>query len=72
MVCAVIGKHLLRALSAKGIEIRAFIHSKKNEEAVLAEGATEVFVGDLTSREDSANAMKGVDKEQRHYAAVLC
>lgn len=56
-----VGKHLLRALSAKGIEPRAFIHSKKNEEAVLAEGAAEVFIGDLTSRQDAANAMKGVD-----------
>ncbi|MGN1105591.1 MAG: SDR family oxidoreductase [Huintestinicola sp.] len=56
-----VGKHFLRALSAKGIETRAFIHSKKNEEAVLAEGAAEVFIGDLTSREDAANAMKGVD-----------
>ena len=46
-----VGKHLLRALSAKGIEPRAFIHSKKNEEAVLAEGAAEVFIGDLTSRQ---------------------
>lgn len=56
-----VGKHLLRALSAKGIETRAWIHNKRNEEAVLAEGATEVFVGDLTSREDAANAMKGID-----------
>lgn len=56
-----VGKHLLRALSAKGIETRAWIHNKQNEEAVLAEGATEVFVGDLTSRQDAANAMKGVD-----------
>ena len=48
-------------MSAKGIETRAWIHSKRNEEAVLAEGATEIFIGDLNSREVAANAMKGID-----------
>ena len=33
-----VGKHLLRALSAKGIETCAWIHNKHNKEAVLAEG----------------------------------
>lgn len=56
-----VGKHLLQALSVKGIDTRAWIHSKRNEEAVLAAGAKEVYIGDLASREDAAAAMKGID-----------
>lgn len=56
-----VGKHLLQALSAKGISTRAWIHSEQNEEAVLAAGATEVYIGDLNSREDAFEAMKGID-----------
>ncbi|MGN1053181.1 MAG: SDR family oxidoreductase, partial [Candidatus Scatosoma sp.] len=56
-----VGTHLLRALSAKGIKTRAWIHSEKNKNAVLEEGASEVFIGDMTSREDAVKAMKGVD-----------
>ena len=56
-----VGKHLLQALSAKGISTRAWIHSERNEDAVLAAGATEVYIGDMTSREDAVEAMKGID-----------
>ncbi|MGN1052513.1 MAG: NmrA family NAD(P)-binding protein, partial [Candidatus Scatosoma sp.] len=49
------------ALSAKGIKTRAWIHSKRNKNAVLEEGASEVFIGDLTSREDAVKAMKDID-----------
>lgn len=56
-----VGKHLLQALSARGISTRAWIHSKRNEEAVLAAGAKDVFIGDLNAREDAAEAMKGID-----------
>ena len=56
-----VGKHLLQALSARGISARAWIHSEKNKKAVLAAGAKEIYVGDLNSREDAAEAMKGID-----------
>lgn len=56
-----VGKHLLQALSARGISTRAWIHSERNEEAVLAAGATEAYIGDLTSREDATKVMKGID-----------
>lgn len=56
-----IGKHLLQALSAKGISTRAWIHSERNKDAVLASGTTEVYIGDLTSHEDAITAMKGID-----------
>ena len=56
-----VGKHLLQALAGKGISTRAWIHSERNEEAVLTAGATEVYIGDMTSREDMVEAMKGID-----------
>ena len=56
-----VGKHLLRALSARGMSTRAWIHSEQNKEAVLSAGATEVYIGDMTSREDAVKAMKGID-----------
>lgn len=56
-----VGIHLLHALSAKGINTRAWIHSEQNEETIRAAGATEVFIGDMTSREAAAEAMKNID-----------
>lgn len=56
-----VGKHLLQALSAKGISTRAWIQNERNEEAVLAAGATEVYIGDMASYEDAVTAMKGID-----------
>lgn len=56
-----VGKHLLQALSAKGISSRAWIHSKQNKEAVLAAGAKEVYIGDLNSCDDAVEAMNGID-----------
>ena len=56
-----VGIHLLHALSARGIGARAWIHSRRSEEAVSAAGAEEVFIGDMDSKEDAAEAMKGVD-----------
>lgn len=56
-----VGKHILQALSAKGISTRAWIHSERNKEAVMAAGTTEVYIGDLTSHEDAVTAMKGID-----------
>ena len=56
-----VGKHLLQALSAKGISSRAWIHSERNKEAVLAAGAKEIYIGDLNSREDAVEAINGID-----------
>lgn len=56
-----VGKHLLQALSAKGISSRAWIHSEQNKEAVLAAGAKEVYIGDLNSRDDAVEAINGID-----------
>lgn len=56
-----VGKHLLMALSRKGIPARAWIHRKENETAVVEAGASEVYVGDFTSYKDAVEAMKGMD-----------
>lgn len=56
-----VGMHLLQALAAKGLRTRAWIHSARSQEAVVAAGAAEVFIGDMASREDAARAMEGVD-----------
>lgn len=56
-----VGMHLLQALSAKGMRTRAWIHSERHKGAVLAAGAAEVFIGDMASREDAAQAMEGID-----------
>lgn len=56
-----VGRHLLRALADRGIRTRAWIHSERSREAVLAAGADEVFIGDMLSREDAAKAMQGAD-----------
>ena len=56
-----VGTHLLRALSAKGISTRAWIHSERNKEAVLEAGANEVFIGDLNYRDDAVKATNGID-----------
>lgn len=56
-----VGKHLLMALSRKGIPARAWIHRKENKTAVVKAGASEVYVGDLASYKDAVEAMKGID-----------
>lgn len=56
-----VGRHLLQALSARSIATRAWIHREENKEEVLAAGATEIYIGDLTVPEDAAEAMEGID-----------
>lgn len=56
-----VGIHLLQALKKREIGARAWIHSRKSEEAVLQAGAKEIFVGDMNSAVDAAEAMQGVD-----------
>lgn len=56
-----VGKALLQALSARGLDTRAWIHSRRDEEAVLAAGAKEVLIGDMASAVDAAEAIKGTD-----------
>lgn len=52
-----VGTALLKALSARGISVRAWIHRPAQRESVLEAGATEVFVGDMAVREDAEQAL---------------
>ena len=54
-------KDVRMVIYTRGTDARAWIHSARNEEAVRASGAKEVFIGDLNSREAAAQAMKGID-----------
>ena len=56
-----VGLHLLRALAKKHIATRAWVHRTESETLVAEAGATEVFVGDLTSKSDAEAAMRGID-----------
>lgn len=56
-----VGRQLLHSLSARGMDVRAWIHSARSEEAVRAAGAKEVFIGDLNSREAATQAIEGID-----------
>ena len=56
-----VGRQLLHALSSRGMDVRAWIHSARSEETVRAAGAKEVFTGDLNSREAAVLATKGID-----------
>lgn len=56
-----VGTAILKALSARGISVRAWIHRPAQREAVLAAGATEVVVGAMTVPKDASLAMEGID-----------
>lgn len=55
------GTALLQALSAEGIRTRAWLHRAEQKETVIASGASEVFIGDLTLPENAVQAMDGID-----------
>ena len=55
------GKAVVEALAARGVEVRAMVHSSKRSEEMLGIGAAEVSVGDIASKNDLLAAMKGMD-----------
>lgn len=55
------GKAIVRAMAAKGIAVRAMIHTLERREEMLALGAAEAVAGDIASADDLRSAMKGVD-----------
>lgn len=55
------GKSVVSALSSKGIEVRAMLHSARKNEDMLAIGASETMVGDIASYDDLMSAMCGMD-----------
>lgn len=55
------GKAVVAALSSKGIEVRAMLHSIRKKDEMLAIGASETIVGDIASYDDLMSAMCGMD-----------
>jgi uncharacterized protein YbjT (DUF2867 family) len=53
------GRAAIRALSARGEKIRAFVRSEEQAEVVRSLGAAEVFIGDLLNHGDLAKAVNG-------------
>ncbi|HSJ55610.1 MAG TPA: NmrA family NAD(P)-binding protein [Anaerolineae bacterium] len=54
------GRAVIRALAARGADVRALIHRPERAEALLAHGAREVAVGDLLDGGAVREAMAGV------------
>lgn len=55
------GKAVVSALSSKGIEARAMLHSPRRADEMLGLGASQTVVGDIGSFKDLISAMKGID-----------
>ena len=54
------GRAVIRALSARGLEVRALVHRPAQAAAVVAAGAQQVVAGDMRDRTDMDQAMQGV------------
>lgn len=55
------GRHVLRASSAAGFDVRALVHSPGSAETVRAEGAAEAVVADMTRPDELPAALEGCD-----------
>jgi uncharacterized protein YbjT (DUF2867 family) len=53
---------VIPALAGRGAKVRGFIRNAEQRDAVRAQGAAEVAIGDLSDRASVAAALKGVDK----------
>lgn len=54
-----IGFPVVKSLCARGASIRALVRSEKSSNRLKALGVTDVFLGDLRSRDDLSSALKG-------------
>lgn len=55
------GKYVVRALHTRDIEVRAMVHSARRSKEMLAVGASEIVIGDITSINDLTSSMEGID-----------
>ncbi|MFA3873204.1 SDR family oxidoreductase [Streptomyces sp. MMCC 100] len=55
------GRHVLRALSSAGHEVRALVHSDRRLDEARSYGAREAVVADLTRPDELTAALKGCD-----------
>lgn len=53
--------HIVPALAARGVEVRALVHDPRKTEDALRGGATETVVADLRDRDSLGVALDGVD-----------
>jgi 2-alkyl-3-oxoalkanoate reductase len=65
-----LGRHVVAALLARGIEVRAMVRPAASLEALGWPSSVEVFRGDLRSHRDLSDAFEGVDV-LLHLAAVV-
>lgn len=56
-----VGRTLIQALSTEGIRTRAWIHRAEQKKDVLSAGASEIYIGDFSLKQNAAEAMKGAD-----------
>ena len=55
------GKAVVKAMTSKGIEVRAMVHTDKKTNEMLSLGASETFTGNVASNNDLLSAMKGMN-----------
>ena len=55
------GKAVVKAMTSKGIEVIAMVHSDKKRNEMLGLGASGTVVGDIASYDDLLLAMRGID-----------
>lgn len=55
------GCAVVKALVAKGNDVRAFVHRQEHIEKMKSLGASEAFVGDMQNKEDMIEALNGID-----------
>ena len=55
------GKAVVKAMTSKGIEVIAMVHSDKKRDEMLGLGASGTVVGDIASYDDLLLAMRGMD-----------
>ncbi|MBD5300121.1 MAG: NmrA family NAD(P)-binding protein [Bacteroides sp.] len=55
------GKAVVKAMTSKGIEVIAMVHSDKKRDEMLALGASVTVLGDIASYDDLLLAMRGMD-----------
>jgi dihydroflavonol-4-reductase len=56
-----LGNNLVRALRARGHEVKALVRSKKKADTLLAGTGAEIVVGDMREVSGFASALGGVD-----------
>lgn len=57
-----VGRALVRGMRERGVDSRAFVKNARQGRVAVSDGATEVVVGDIRSRDDVVDAVAGVTR----------